>query len=112
MPVILFVRIRSDLDRAEFERRLLERRPRFRAVPGLQQKVYGRDPRTGDVCGIYFFESDEALNAFRETELARTIPKAYEAADVRREAYDVLYSLWPDRGPFSHIEPIRTDNSA
>jgi hypothetical protein len=52
-------------------------------------------------CGIYFFESGAALAAFRETELARTIPTAYEAVDVRREAYEVLYPLWPERGPLT-----------
>lgn len=101
MPAILFVRIKSELDPQEFDRRLLERRPSFREVPGLVQKIYGRDDATGDVCGIYFFESKEALAAFGETELARTIPTAYEAVDARREIYDVLYPLWPDRGPFT-----------
>ena len=100
MPAVLYVRITSDLNTDEFDRRLLERRPQFREVPGLLQKVYGRDRTTGDVCGIYFFESEEALETFRETELARTIPAAYEAIDVRREVYDVLYSLWPERGSF------------
>jgi hypothetical protein len=104
MASILFVRITSGLDREEFERRLAERRPRFRDVPGLVQKVYGRDPETGDVCGIYFFESDGALAAFRETELARTIPVAYDAVDVRREVYEVLYALWPGRGPLAVID--------
>ncbi|MCZ7566990.1 MAG: YdhR family protein [Ardenticatenaceae bacterium] len=101
MSVIFFVRIKSNLEPEEFERRLLERRPRFREVPGLQQKVYGRDPQTGDVCGIYFFESAAALTAFQETELARTIASAYEAVDVRRETYEVLFALWPERGPLS-----------
>jgi hypothetical protein len=104
MADILFVRIKSGLDADEFDRRLLERRPRFREVPGLVQKIYGRDDATGDVCGIYFFDSDEALAAFRETELARTIPDAYEAIDVRREAYNVLYPLWPERGPFTGVD--------
>jgi len=45
MPAILFVRVKSNLEPTEFDRRLLERRPRFQAVPGLTQKVYGRDPR-------------------------------------------------------------------
>ena len=103
MAAILFVRIKSDLDADEFDRRLLERRPRFREVPGLIQKLYGRDDATGDVCGIYFFDSAEALDAFRETELARTIPEAYEAVEVRRETFDLLYPLWPERGPFSEI---------
>jgi hypothetical protein len=101
MAAVLFVRIRSGLDAEEFERRLAERRPRFREVPGLVQKIYGRDKATGDVCGIYFFESDETLASFRETELAQTIPAAYEAIDVRREVYEVLYPLWAERGPFA-----------
>jgi hypothetical protein len=42
MPAVLFVRIKSGLDSQEFQRRLLERRPRFREVPGLIQKIYGR----------------------------------------------------------------------
>jgi hypothetical protein len=101
MATVLFVRITSGLDADEFDRRLAERRPRFRSVPGLVQKIYGRDPDTGDVCGIYFFENTEALVAFRETELARTIPAAYEATEVRRELYEILYPLWPERGPFA-----------
>lgn len=104
MPAILFVRIKSGLDAQEFERRLLERRSRFREVAGLIQKIYGRDDATGDVCGIYFFENKEALGAFRETELARTIASAFEAIDVRREVYDVLYPLWPERGPFTGFD--------
>ncbi len=104
MPAILFVRIKSNLEPAEFDRRLLERRPRFQDVRGLTQKVYGRDSATGDVCGIYFFESNEALAEFRDSELAKTIPGAYEAIDVRREIYDVLYSLWPDRGPLADVD--------
>ena len=101
MASILFVRIKSGLEPREFERRLLERRPRFESVPGLLQKVYGRNDATGDVCGIYFFESDEALSSFRQSELAQTIPQAYEAIDVRREIYEVLYTLHPERGPLA-----------
>jgi hypothetical protein len=104
MAAILFVRIKAGLDADEFDRRLLERWPRFREVRGLVQKIYGRDDATGDVCGIYFFDSDEALAAFRDTELARTIPNAYETIDVRREAYNVLYPLWPERGPFTEVD--------
>ena len=101
MAAILFVRLKSDLEYEELERRMLERRPRFCEVPGLIQKIYGRDKSTGDVCGIYFFEDQSALDAFRETELAKTIPSAYEATDIRRESFDVLYPLHPDRGPFT-----------
>jgi len=101
MPAILFVRIDSELSVDEFDRRILERRPRFLEVPGLIQKMYGRDPETGSVCGIYFFEDEASLNAYRVSELAKTIPVAYEATEVRREIYDVLYPLYPERGPYS-----------
>jgi hypothetical protein len=99
MSVVLFVRVKSDLDPDELERRVHDRRAGFLEVPGLIQKIYGRDPATGAVCGIYFFESHEALAAFRETELARTIASAYEATEVRREAFDVLFPLRPETGP-------------
>jgi hypothetical protein len=99
MAVILYVRVKSDLEWEELERRVEERRPRFLEVPGLIQKMYGRDEATGDVCGIYFFENKEALAAFRDTELAKTIPTAYEATEIRREVYEVLYPLRPEVGP-------------
>ena len=99
MAVILYVRIKSDLDLEELDRRLLERKPRFIEIPGLIQKIYARDEATGDTCGIYFFENKETLAAFRDTELAKTIPAAYEATDVRREVYEVLYPLRPEVGP-------------
>jgi Putative mono-oxygenase ydhR len=99
MAAILFVRVKSSLDPEELDRRIVERRPRFLEIPGLVQKFYGRDESTGDVCGIYFFEDQSALTAFRETELAKTIPTAYEAKEVRPEVYDVLFPLYLDRGP-------------
>ncbi len=101
MPAVLFVRAKSKLDEEALAARLLERRPKFLEVPGLIQKIYGRDPDTGHVCGIYFFESHEALKAFSETDLAKTIPSAYEVAEIRKEVYDVLYPLHPGRGPFA-----------
>lgn len=107
MATILFVRIKADLSPEEFDRRLRQRRPRFLEVPGLIQKIYGRDPSSGAVCGIYFFESSEALAQFRESELAQTIADAYEAVNVRPEVYDVIFPLRPEVGPLreSGAEP-------
>lgn len=99
MAVVLYVRIKSDVPLEELDRRLEARRPSFLEVEGLIQKVYGRDPETGDNCGIYFFKDRESLAKFRESDLAKTIPSAYEATEVRREVYDVLFPLYPDRGP-------------
>lgn len=100
MPAILYVRITSRLAQGEVDQRLHARSSRFQEVPGLLQKFYGRDDATGDVCGIYCFETAAALDAFRDSELARSIADAYEADTVRREVYDVLFSLRPEAGPF------------
>lgn len=99
MAKILYVRLKSNLDHEELERRVNERKPRFLEVPGLIQKMYGRDETSGEVCGIYFFENEEALAAYLESDLAKTIPTAYEAASVRKEVYDVMFPLRPERGP-------------
>ena len=99
MATILYVRIKSDLDHEELKHRKIEHKTRFLDVTSLKQIIYERNEETGDVCGIYFFENKEALAAFRETELAKTIPVAYEATDIRREVYDVLYPLRPEQGP-------------
>ena len=99
MSAVLFVRIKSSLEFEELERRLLERKPGFLEVPGLVQKIFGHDPTSGDLCGIYFFESREALDAYRDTELAKSIPDAYEATDVRREVFEEIYRLRPEKGP-------------
>lgn len=99
MPAVLFVRIKTPLDAEELESRAKERLPRFREVPGLIQKFYGRNQATGDACGIYLFEDEKALTAFRETDLAQAIPAAYEAQDVRPEVFDLLFPLYPEKGP-------------
>jgi hypothetical protein len=57
MAMLLFVRVSSDLDLEELDRRVNERKPRFLEVPGLIQKFYGRDRATGDTCGVYLFET-------------------------------------------------------
>ncbi len=105
MAAVSFVCVTSDVDPKDVERRWLERLPRFKAVPGLMQKMYGYDEATGDVCRTYFFENGEVLAAHRGSELAKTIAGAYDAVDVRVEKYSVLCSLWPDRGPFTDVAP-------
>ena len=96
MPVIQFVKFSSPLTDEE-ARSVMERRaPEFRQLPGLLQKYYGREVGTGDVCGIYIFDSEDSLGAFRESELARTIPSAYQVESPRVEVFELLFPLRPD----------------
>ena len=92
--VIHFVRINTRLAPEEVRRIMEERAPRFREVAGLVQKYYGYEQQSGAFCGCYVFDSEESRQAFRESELARTIPAAYQAEGVRVEVYEVLFPLY------------------
>jgi hypothetical protein len=97
--VIHFVRFKTHLAPEEVRRIMEERASRFRSeVPGLVQKYYGYEPDSGAFCGCYIFDSEESRQAFRQSELARTIPAAYQfaaaAEEVRVEAYEVLFPLY------------------
>jgi hypothetical protein len=92
--VIHFVRLKTRLAQEEVRRIMEERAPRMREVPGLVQKYYGYEPDSGAFFGCYIFDSEESRQAFRQSELARTIPAAYQAEEVRVEAYEVLFPLY------------------
>jgi hypothetical protein len=74
-----------------------ERAPEFRALEGLQQKYYLQDPATGEIAGLYLWESPEALDAYRQSELRATIAEAYQAeGQPRVEVYTVVKTLRED----------------
>ena len=92
-PAIMLVvrNLKSNLPFEELKRRYEERMPQFRALPGLIQKYYSRDPQTGEIAGIYFWESEEALQAYLESDLRKTIPSAYELIEAPViERYDLV----------------------
>ena len=53
------------------------RKPAYEAVPGLVQKYYVKHGEPNTYSGVMLWESAEALAAFRETELARTVGDAF-----------------------------------
>ena len=76
--IIQSVRLRSNLPQDELLARAKERKPQFEAMPGLVQKYYLNLPEEGEYMGFYIWDSMESLLAFRETDLAKSIPAAYE----------------------------------
>lgn len=82
---IHIVRFKSRLPAAEVYRLYESRVPQYRQMPGLVQKYYLHYTETGEHGAVYVWESKEALDAFRSTELGRSIGKAYqvESTDVR-----------------------------
>jgi Putative mono-oxygenase ydhR len=104
--VIHFVRFKTPLAPEEVRRIMEERAPRFRReVAGLVQKYYGCEPESGAFCGCYIFGSEESRQAFRESELARTIPTAYQAEEVRIEAYEVFFPLYEEAPQLPQLAP-------
>ena len=94
--VVLLVRFKSGL----LEERLFEvaeaRAPQYRALKGLRQKYYLILPETGEYGAVYLWESESALKEFRESELARTIPTAYQIQGAPRfEVGEVAMVLHP-----------------
>jgi heme-degrading monooxygenase HmoA len=71
------VKFESILSEKEVLRRADERADRYRAVPGLVQKYYLKYEKPNHWGGVLIWETKEAMTAFRDTELSRTIPEAY-----------------------------------
>jgi heme-degrading monooxygenase HmoA len=90
------VKFESNLPEEEVLRIADERADQYRAVPGLVQKYYVKLGKPNQFGGVMLWESKEALAAFRETDLCKTVPVAYgvkgaPAVEVI-EVFDVLRS--------------------
>jgi len=94
--VMLIVRIKTKLSDARILEVAHARAPQFRALPGLVQKYYVRDRDAGRVAGVYLWDSMESLEAYRASDLAKTIAAAYEA--VEPPVVEVGEVLFPLRG--------------
>ena len=92
--VVLLVRFKSSLSFEEINRVLEERAPEFRALAGLQQKYYLQDTDTGEIAGLYLWESKAALASYQQSELKASIAEAYRVEGAPRiEVYQVIKPL-------------------
>lgn len=92
--LILLVRFKSRLPFDEVMRIVEERAPEFEALEGLQQKHYLHDPDTGEIGGLYLWNTAEAFDEYRNSELRATIAQAYQAeGEPRVEVYRVVKTL-------------------
>lgn len=92
--VLQIVKLKTALTEKELLAIAHERAPQFRAIPGLVQKYYVRRQGEGEYAGVYVWDSMESLAAFRESDLAKSIPDAYqviEAPDI--EVGEILFPL-------------------
>jgi heme-degrading monooxygenase HmoA len=96
-PVLMvMVRFRSKLSLDEVMKVAEERAPRFRALEGLQQKYYFQDPESGEIGGLYLWESSESAAEYQKSELRASIAAAYQVEGAPRvEVFRVMMPLRP-----------------
>lgn len=71
------VKFETTLSEEEVLSRADARADAYRAVPGLLQKYYVKLDEPNHYCGMLLWESEEAMGAFCETELFKTVPATY-----------------------------------
>jgi heme-degrading monooxygenase HmoA len=76
--IMMTVIFESGLTKEEVYKVAEERLPMFLDVPGLMQKYYLKKAEPNHYSGVYIWDSLESMKAYRESELAATIPLAYK----------------------------------
>ena len=96
----LIVRFKSQLSMEELLRISEERIDRYRALDGLMQKYYLEFQEKDHYGAVYIWESEEHIKAFRNSELYRTIPEAYQLeGDPEVMMGEVALTLRPELEP-------------
>lgn len=92
--LIQIIKLKSNLPEEELLKRAKAREPQFKAIPGLLQKYYVKLKQAGQYGGIYVWDSQESLNAYRASDLASSIPQAYEITEAPNiEILDIISQL-------------------
>lgn len=92
--ILQIIRLKSGLAEDELLGRARSREAKFKAIPGLIQKYYVKMGEPGHYGGIYVWDSKESLQSYRASELASSIPEAYEILEAPSvEIMDVLFTL-------------------
>ena len=92
--IVQFVQFESALSEEEVMAVARDRADDFRAFPDLVQKFYLKLDKPNHYGGFYIWRSREALAAFRETELAKTIALAYKIVGAPKvDIHEMMFPL-------------------
>lgn len=98
--IVQIVRYGSELSQDEVMKRFEDRADGYRSVPGLLQKYYVHYPESGQFGGVYVWESREALQSWRDGQLAETLAATYRVTDgPTSEDAEVMLVLHGERDP-------------
>lgn len=96
---VLTIFFRSGLAIERVKELFHERAGRYRGLRGLRQRYYVRDTTTGQVGGVYVFDRPEDVEAFRGSDLERSIALTYQVRQpAATRVLDVLDLLHPEPG--------------
>jgi hypothetical protein len=65
----------------------------YKNVPGLKQKYFLADPKTGEAGGFYAFESQEALDEYLKSGVYKQVVLDNAQTEPRVETFIILASL-------------------
>jgi hypothetical protein len=88
---MLFVRFTTELSEPKLAERIRQHAAACRAVPGLSSVRFGREATGRDLCAIYTFADESALQGFQRSETAYLLPTAFEVSAVRMD----VIAPWP-----------------
>jgi heme-degrading monooxygenase HmoA len=93
--IIQVVTFESELPEKEVMAVAKSRIDEFRALPGLVQKYYVKLQQPNRYGGVYLWDSMASLAAYRESDLAKSIPQAYKIKGT--PTVEILDALFPLR---------------
>ncbi|KZN22631.1 hypothetical protein A4G99_19445 [Haladaptatus sp. R4] len=70
---VVFITFESELSSEELDETLRDRAKKFRQMDGLVQKYYLQDEESGQVGGLYMFNSEISRDAFLASDLRTAI---------------------------------------
>ena len=92
--ILQVIKLKSNLSEEQLLTKAHERAPQFEAIPGLLQKYYVKTSEPNQYGGVYVWDSPESLQAFRDSDLAKSIPAAYEIIEAPQvELMNILFQL-------------------
>jgi len=92
--ILQIIKLKSDLPEEELLKRAKARESSFQSISGLLQKYYIKTNVEGEYGGVYVWDSVESLQAYQQSDLAKSIPSAYaikEAPNI--EMMDIIFQL-------------------
>ena len=92
--ILQIIKLKSDLPEEELLKKARERESSFKSIPGLLQKYYIKTGKEGEYGGVYIWDSEQSLQSYQKSDLAKSIPSAYAintAPDL--EILDVIFQL-------------------